>query len=365
MTPHIRERKPGVWQIMFDVGADPVTGRRRQRSKTVYGTRAHADREAERIALELADGMFIDDRGMTVADLIEAWLTVKASQISPGSLATYRHNVKHLEPISRRKIAAINGGTLTLLYGRMLEQGHSAATVYATHRAARAMFRSAVRWGYLRDDPTFRAEVPRYRARQMTTWSGQDLATFLAGTEATPLHPAFVLLAMTGMRRGEACGLQWSDVDLTAGTLAIKRSVSVVDGRPVVGETKTTASRRTIAVDAATVEYLRALRASRPTGISGSWVFVVAKRDGSPYSPQSISTAFNRYVEQLGLPRIRLHDIRHTFASLALEAGVHIRVVADRLGHSSPALTLNTYSHSTPKLDRDAAEAVGRLVGKG
>jgi integrase len=114
------------------------------------------------------------------------------------------------------------------------------------------------------------------------------------------------------------------------------------------------------------VEYLRALRASRPRGIGGEgWVRVVAKTDGSAYNPDSISKTFGRTVERLGLPPIRLHDLRHTFATLALAAGVHVRVVADRLGHSSPAITLAVYSHSTPRLDRDAAEAVRRLVGKG
>jgi integrase len=354
-----------VWQILYDIGPDPVTAKRRQRSKQIHGTEAQALLEAERIAQELDAGLYVDDSSMTVADLIEAFLAAKAHQLEPSSLVNYRHALKHLEPISRRRINQVSGGALTLLYSRMLEAGHSAAVVHSTHRVARAMFRSAVRWGYLRDDPTFRAEVPRYRPREMTTWSGVQLSTFLEATTGDRLHVFWLLAAMTGMRRGEVAALQWSDIDLTARTVTVTRNMRVVDGRVLEGKPKTASGRRTIALDDATVEYLRVLRASRPTGISGDWVHVVCKPDGMPYNPASVSKAFDRTVARLDLPRIRLHDLRHSWASLALEAGVHIRVVADRLGHSSPTVTLNVYSHSTPKLDRAAAEAVSQMVGRG
>lgn len=395
MRPHVRQRKPGVWQILFDAGPDPVTGKRRQKSRTIHGTEDDARALADRIAAEVDAGLFIDDASMTVADLVESFLTVKASQVTPGTLATYRYWLKHLEPISRRKIAQVSGGVLTLLYGRMLEDGRSPAVVASTHKAARMMFRSAVRWGYLAADPTARAEPPRYRTPEVVAWTADDLQRFLAATEGHQLHPAFVLLAMTGMRRGEVCGLQWSDIDLTAGTLTVRRNVTVTNGRATVGPLKTASSRRTISLDDGTVEYLRALRASRPTGLPNarppseeggrkphrrsdeggqrsvsqadtssfsSWTYVISKSTGEPYNPASLTQTFKRYVKRLELPPLRLHGLRHTWATLALEAGVHVRVVADRLGHSSPAITLAVYSHSTPKLDREAAEAVRRLI---
>lgn len=389
MKPHVRERRPDVWQILFDAGPDPLTGKRRQRSRTIHGTHDQAIELADRIAAEIEAGLHVDDASLTVGDLIDTFLAAKATQVAPSTLTTYRHWLAHLEPISRRKVSAISGGTLTLLYARLLET-HSPAVVASTHKVARIMFRAAVKWGYMSADPTARAEVPRYRTPQVEAWSADDLNRFLSLTDGHPLHPAFVLLAMTGMRRGEVCGLRWSDVDLSAGTLTV-RNTRTTTGGVHEGPPKTASSRRTISLDEWTVEYLRALRASRPTGLisadtfvkhdgrlpketpvlpgaaaSGvAWTHVITTSTGEPYNPTTVTQTFGRLVKRHGLPPLRLHGLRHTWATLALEAGVHVRVVADRLGHATPAITLSIYSHSTPKLDREAAEAVSRLVAKG
>lgn len=357
---HIRERRPGVWQVMFDAEIDPVSGRRRQRSRTIHGTRADAEAKLAEIQAELAAGAFVDDGSMRVRDLDEMFRRVRADRWEPSTAEWYRQKLSYVvRAIGHRKAAQVTGGTMTALYAGLRDQGLSGTTVAGVHRAARAMFRAGVKWGYLRADPTDRAEPPRKDTDEMHTWTADELRYFLAETVDEQWHPAWLVLAMTGMRRSELCGLEWSNVDLKAGTITVTKKATSVSGHRHVGEPKTRRSRRTFSIDAQTVGLLRAWR-DRGGVTRVGWV--AAWDDGSPVDPDVISKSFRRASDRLGMPRIRLHDLRHGWATLALEAGVHIRVVADRLGHASPAVTLDVYSHAAAKADQEAADAVAGLV---
>jgi integrase len=168
------------------------------------------------------------------------------------------------------------------------------------------------------------------------------------------------------MRRGELAGLRWQDVDLDAGTLAVTQQRTTADYRVVVAEPKAR-SRRVITLDASVIDALRAHRrrqleerlAARPAWADTEYVIV--DEVGRPYHPQRLRLLFERACREAEVPPIRLHDLRHTMATTALRAGIHPKVVQERLGHSSIALTLDTYSHVTPTLQRAAAETLGEL----
>jgi integrase len=167
-------------------------------------------------------------------------------------------------------------------------------------------------------------------------------------------YALWLLLATTGMRRGEVCGLQWKDFDAERESLMIRRSLSVISGELILGTPKTTRSRRALSLDPVTVEALRAQRtrhaarrlAAGPDFQDGD--FVVPAPRGGPLQPSAVGQRFQRLRLDAGLPYIRLHDLRHTYATLALEAGVHPKVVSERLGHAGIAITLDLYAHVLP-----------------
>jgi integrase len=204
--------------------------------------------------------------------------------------------------------------------------------------------------------------------REMATWTPAELQTFVAAIRDHRLGAAYVLAASTGMRRGEVLGLRWCDIDLATGTLSIRQTIVNVAYQVQLSEPKTARGRRTISLDQATARALRAhqdrqreerLLLQRPVEDDD---LVFARLDGSPVHPDYFSQTFERTVKRLGLRRVRLHDLRHTYATLALRAGVDAKTVSARLGHSTVAFTLDVYTKAVPQLDREAADRVAELI---
>ena len=194
-------------------------------------------------------------------------------------------------------------------------------------------------------------------------WSANEVRRFLEHVNGHRLSMAFRLLATTGMRRGEMLGLRWGDVDWNRGALSVVRSLGLVDGVLVMSPGKTTASRRSVFLDAVTLDDLRAhCQRAIDTRAGGDGDPVFAARRGGPTHPDSFSNTFDRLVATADVPRVRLHDLRHTYATLALRAGMHPVVLAERLGHSSVATTMDLYAHVTPAISRDGADIVANTL---
>lgn len=236
------------------------------------------------------------------------------------------------------------------------------------HRA----LRDAVRWGRLARNPSDAADPPRtdHNAGGAHAWDAATLREFLdrSRTEQDPLYPLWALLATTGMRRGEALGLRWSDVDLKTGRIRIVQTVIQIGGKVSLGDPKTARGRRSVKLDDATVAILRAhrLQMNEQRLLAGSDYhdqdFVFHHPDGSWLTPDAVSATFTRRLTRYELPGLTLHGLRHTWATLALEQGIHPRVVQERLGHSTIAITLGIYSHVSPTLHDEAAQAVADLM---
>ncbi len=205
-------------------------------------------------------------------------------------------------------------------------------------------------------------QPPHERAdsvRDMVTWSGTELKRFLARVTDHPLYPLWHLLAMTGLRRGEALGLRWSDVDLIRKTLVVRRTVVSIGYEVATSRPKSARGQRVVALDDETVRVLGQHRA-RTGGSAEDLVF--HQVNGEPLHPVTVSKTFARMVRESGLTPIRLHDLRHTHATLALEAGIHPKIVSERLGHSTVAMTLDLYSHCLQHMQHDAAARIARVV---
>ncbi len=236
----------------------------------------------------------------------------------------------------------------------------------ATDSAITAPFQSARTMSRLPfpEPPKASASPPK----EMRVWTPEQLRQFLAEIEHHRLHPAYYLAANTGMRRGEVIGLHWDDVDLDRARLSVRHQIVGVAYELIVEDLKTTTRRRTIDLDARTLAVLRSWRKTqleermeqglRPTHNE----LVFSKLDGTPTHPDYFSQVFDRHVAKSSLPRIRLHDLRHTHASILLKAGVPVKVVSERFGHSNPAFTMTVYQHVLPGMQADAAATFGDVV---
>ncbi len=272
------------------------------------------------------------------------------------------------------ELTHLRAGDLDDLYGQMLRGGRrdgrgglSPRTVRYLHTILNKALSDAVRTGRLRLNPAAAAEPPSARAARapvFPVWSPAELARFLDAARDDPHYVAFYLAAATGLRRGELLGLRWRDVNLAGRELHVVQAVVEVDHEPRLAPPKTERSRRLVALDTRTVEILTRYRlrknqeGAEPDGDS----LIFSRPGGAPIHPALFSYYFQRRVGLAGVRRIRLHDLRHTHATHALSAGVHPKVVSERLGHSTIAITLDTYSHVMPGMQREAAEAVAALV---
>jgi integrase len=241
------------------------------------------------------------------------------------------------------------------------------------HRA----FRDAVRWNLLIRNPCDLADPPRARPAEQVrerTWTSGDVARFLRLTSSSRYSALWRLIAATGMRRGEALGLGWDDIDLAAGRLSINRTLvqshdyASGDTGLSWGTPKTARGRRAISLDPDTVAALRAhrkaqlaerLKAGDDYAVND---LVFCTGSGEPLHPKIASNLFRKAVIQHDMPRLSVHGLRHTWATLALQAGVHPKIVQERLGHSTIAITLDIYSHVNPAMDAEAANTVAALI---
>jgi integrase len=245
-------------------------------------------------------------------------------------------------------------------YAGLLADGLSPRTVFHTHAVLQRALTQARHWGLTSSIPTELVSVPRLPYREMRALSKAQLEILFESSRETRWYPLWVLLGTTGLRIGEALGLKWSDVDLIAGRLQVRRALQRQRGRGLVFvEPKSVTSRRCVELPQLAIAALKQQRVR----VDGELVF--PNRDGEPVEPGTVSDALKVALDPAGWPRIRVHDLRHTTATVLLEAGVHPKLVQHLLGHSTVALTLNTYSHITPSLSGEAARRMDQLFGAG
>ena len=372
MRGYVAQRRNRFYAVIYE-GIDPITGHERRRWHPAGTDRVEAEELAT--ALAAAHGQRQDGRrlGPTFGVyLTMKWLPAKQLTLRPSTWDGYRrlielHVLPHLGRVPLRHLRAEH---LDRLYAILLERGRSdgrggldTKTVHEVHIVLRRALRDAERRGSIVRNPAELAHAPKRRpltSSEFRAWNADQLGSFLALAQTSTHFTALWLAANTGMRRGEVLGLRWGDVDLESARLSVNRSLISVAYELHESRGKTRTARRTIDLDERTVGVLGSIR---KTG-SEEDSYVFCHEDGSPIHPQVLSDAFKRLVSQSGLPRIRLHDLRHTHATLLLKAGVPIKVVSERLGHSTPGFTMATYQHVLPGMQAEAARTFAALLDR-
>jgi len=255
------------------------------------------------------------------------------------------------------------------MYQQIRERGNlSSTSIRRVHATLRVALNAAVRRNLIAVNPATQVELEPATRPRVTVWSPAQVRTFLAANQGERLIAAYHLMAYRGLRRGETLGLRWQDVDLDRGVLQVVQQLVEIGPELQFGPPKTKTGTRTVSLDTATVAVLRAHRARQAAeqlALGPLWSdsgLVFTREDGTPVRPNHATTHFPLMIKKAGLPKIRLHDLRHTSASLGLEAGESMKEVSDRLGHSSIVITADTYSHIAPELAQKSAERLANLV---
>jgi integrase len=369
-------KRGSTYSIVLDLGRGP-DGRRQRRWHSGYRTRKDAERARVELLAQVDHGIYVEPSRLTVAVFLrDQWLLALTGQVRPTTLHSYRSNLERyvLPRIGQLPLQRLTPAHLNTLYGALLAAGGrdgqplSARTVQAIHMTVRKALGDAARWGLVVRNVAALASPPKPRRADMRTWTAAELRAFLEHVQDERLAALWMLAASTGMRRGEMLGLRWVDVDLDRGRVAVRQTLVIAGRQVVISEPKTSRSRRSIALDSRSVAALRSWRAAQAAerlAWGAGWTdsgLVFTREDGMPIHPEWLSDAFEWRIKTAGLPRIRLHDLRHTHASLGLAAGVPIKVMSERLGHTSSSFTADAYQHVTPGLEEEAAATVARLV---
>ena len=371
-------KRGGTWTALWDLPPDPKTGERRQTSKGGFPTRKAAEAHLATVVGQVNTGTYVPPAKMTLAAYFERWLDVQRTRLKPSTHESYAAVLRGrvVPELGSTPLERVTTADVDALYAKLLREGRadgkgglSARSVRYTHTVMRRAFRDAVRKRLIAVDPTDAADPPSASAAKaptMRTWSGEQVGAFLAALLDDRLFAAWRVAASTGMRRGEVLGLRWRDVDLDAAYASVTQTLIEGKGAPRLSTPKG-GRGRSVALDAETVaalrEHRRAQLAERML-IGPGWAdndLVFCREDGSPIWPRTFSRAFARHAKAAGLPTIRLHDLRHSWATLALGAGVHPKLVQERLGHATISITLDVYSHALPAMHEDAAAKVAAL----
>jgi integrase len=356
--------------VRLDLGRGP-DGKRIYKYHSGYRTKRAAQQARTELLGALDRHSYVAPDKTTVAEYLRCqWLPATKARVRPGTWVEYRRKVDtHLVPaLGQVPLQQLTSAILNAHYQQLLAGGVGARTVQYVHATIRKALNDAVRWGLLVRNPAQHAAPPTPRRGELRTWTADELRRFLDSLQDDRLCAAWRLAALTGMRRGEVLGLRWTDLDLDGGWLSVRQTLIVVDNHPQLSQPKTARGERRVALDPGTVASLRVHRkaqAAERLAAGPAWThsdLVFSHQDGAPLHPEYVRRLFDRHLQQAGLPRIRFHDLRHTHATLALQAGVHPKVVSERLGHATVALTLDVYSHAIPAMQQDAAATVAHLV---
>jgi integrase len=377
MRGHVRERGKGNWYAVLSI-RDQQTGKRKV--KFIALPDAKGKREAQqhlaRIVTELDAGAFVEPDKTTVAVFMQRWLAHIKTQISAASFERYRELANIIIPaLGTVRLTKLRPEHISGMYSAALSGGRcdgkgglSPRTVHQVHTILKQALAQACVWRAIPYNPAALVKPPKVQRKEMKTIDTETTARMLDAARGTTIYVPVLLGVLCGLRRGEICALRWRNVDLDAGQLAVVASRSRGErGRPIEKSTKT-GRGRLVALPVLAVTELRRHRAQRAEQLLRLGValtddhHVYAKLDGEPGHPTFLTRLFKQFMRDHKLPPIRFHDLRHSHATHLLAAGIHPKIAQERLGHSSIAVTMDTYSHAMPNMQQDAVAKLDRVL---
>lgn len=369
------KRSEGRWQVRVFRGRD-ASGKKKFHIQTVKGTKKAALQVAREIEAAISTGTYAEPSKMSVEDFLTGWLNDTASQrLRERTLESYRKLVStYIVPaLGDTKLSQLSLPDIDQLYADMgrvqrgKKKGLSARTVRYTHSVLRSALNHAVKGRLLSHNPTDHATLPRQDRKEMLCLKPTEANAFLRAAREDRWHALWEILVLSGLRPGEALGLKWSDIN--GNSIGVQRTLARAGDQWLTTEPKTRRSRRTVPLADSTMKALQTHRrhqAEEKLKLGSHYHdndFIFANTSGMPLDIKNLTARhFRKVLAAAGLAKIRLYDLRHTAATLMLEAGVNMKVASERMGHSTIVLTMDTYSHVSPEMHQDAVDRVDRLL---
>ena len=362
------------WCYVIDLGRTPE-GKRDQKRRRGFPTRKAAEEAMQKELHERRAGTYVEPTHLTVGAYLERWLAEADAGWREATAYAYAGIVRNriVPYLGDAPLAKLSALDVQACYRRLLEAGYAPSTVRLTHTVLREALEQAVRWRLIPANPCAAAKAPATQAVEPESWTAEEARAFLAATAGDDLARLWRLGLDSGMRLGELLALTWADIDFARGTVAVRRTLTPSRGGAwTIGDgPKSAKGRRSIPLAEATLAALRSHRArqtERRLLLGPDWHdlgLVFDRGNGEPCRPATVQARFERAVARAGVTPLTPHGMRHTMATLLLAAGVHPKIVQERLGHATIGMTLDRYSHVTMDMQRGAAGIMGDLLGEG
>ena len=373
----VRRRTDGRWEARFTVGINSKTGK--EIRKSVYGKTQNEVRKKMTEAIAAVDnGTYKEPSKMTVADWLETWMETYLVHLKPRSKESYESNIKyHLIPgLGKIRLEALNTHTIQTFYNRLTagtdeKSGLSTKSLRNLHGILHKALNQAVAIGYLRTNPADACELEKVVRKDLEPLDEAGISKFLAAIQGHPFESVFLVALFTGMRQGEILGLTWDRVNFEQGTVLVNKQLQKLPGGGSVYELATTKNRkgRTITPAPDIMDLLREQKVKQAKWqlkAGAEWNnelnLVFTNEKGRHLMHHTVYNNFKEIVASIGYPKTRFHDLRHTYAVAAIQAGDDIKTVQNNLGHSTAALTLDVYAYVTNQMQKDSADRMQKFI---
>lgn len=346
-----------TWSFTVDLGRDPTTNKRIQKTVSGFKKKSEAEKACAELITEYERGNIVavsskDTLGAFIVDFLEN--TIK-NEVEKNTYITQKGHINnHIVP----KLGAIKLQKLTALdiqkfYNQLVDEGISPGTIHNIGNLLGKTLRVATEWGIITKNVAALVKKPTYKQPKLKTWTQEEVDQFLDSSRGSRLHAAYVIALTTGMRIGEICAINWDDIDFKNGMIAVNKTVVYADKSIYIKESTKTGLARVVTIPAFVVSYLKKYKMGQ---IPNSLNLVVPGVKNEIIYNSAFCKTFQRDMETAGVPKIRIHGMRHTHATLLLQNGENVKVVSERLGHATVTTTLNTYAHVMPNMQRTLAE---------
>lgn len=375
MRGHIRKRGVG-YQIVVDIGRDPLTGKRKQKSVGGFKTKKEAEKALAEMIAKVEKGEYFEETNMTLEEYLNKWLEYTKYNVSENTYIFYKEiTTKRLIPmlgkIELKKLKAIN--IQTFLTEILNSENVSPTTVRHYYNVLNIALNQAVKMQLIQINPCNSVIPPKKKENKINVLTPEQVKILLDFTKESEFSVMYIPLHLAlfcGLRRGEILGLQWNNVDFENNLIRISDNMVKVGTKAKMTTPKSDNSVRTVAILNETVNILKQHRKKQLENklLFGSQYndtnFVCTWPDGRHLKPDYLTHTLKKLLKKCNLPDIRFHDLRHTHATLLLMQGVNPKIVAERLGHSKVDITLDTYSHVLPEMQQEAVRKLDELFKK-
>lgn len=371
---NIREIKTKTGEIHYQItvegGYDPLTGKRIRAYKNVKGSKREANSVMHRMITEMEQGKHTKKNHKTVGEWVEEWVREYLPNIEETTKIGYKTKIRcYIKPyIGDILISSLRAEHVQRMVNSMMAQGLSPKNIRDTYNNVNAAMKKAVKLHFIPYNPCEAVELPKLKKYRAKVYSPDMIQTLLEKAKDTDMYLPIFLLVMVGLRRGELLALRWDDIDFRDNILKVRNNMVRGENGYIIKSPKSESGIRDIHLGQDVMsllmqERLNYMKDMNKVGFQ-NLNLVIRQEDGSPFHPDSMSQKWRRFLEKYNLPKIRLHDLRHSNATALIQAGVSPKVVQQRLGHADVQITLNTYTHVLPEMDIEAAEKLDAIMLK-